>query len=76
MSDMGSQARGPCVFDSDLRQFHHLRPQSTWMICVCARDSSDSNYKHSTTFIHVASIPLERVFFFDFSRLNQIKLIM
>jgi len=63
MSDMGSQARGPCVFDSDLRQFHHLPPQSTWMICVCARDSPDSNYKHSTTFIHVASIPLERVFF-------------
>jgi len=36
MSDMGSQVRGPCVFDSDLRQFHHLRPQSTWMMCVCS----------------------------------------
>ena len=70
MSDMGSQARGPCVLDSDLRQFHHLRPQSTWMICVCARDSPDSTYKHNITFIYVVSIPLERVFF-NFSRLNQ-----
>jgi len=35
MSDVCSQARGPCVFDSDLRQFHHLRPQSTWTsVCV------------------------------------------
>ena len=63
MSDMGSKARGPCVFDSDLRQFHHLRPQSTWVICVCARDSLDSIYKHSTAFMYAARIPLE-IFFF------------
>jgi len=75
MSDMGSQARGPCLFDLDLRQWHNLRPQSTWMICVCTRDSPDSNYKHSITFIHVARIALERIFL-DFSRLNPDKLIV
>jgi len=53
----------PCVFDSDLYQFQHLRSQSTWMLCVCTRDTLDPIYEHSSTFIHVAKIPLERVFF-------------
>ena len=64
MSNMGSQAReamrtrfGPAPVPSPAPSIN------MWVMCVCTRHSLDSMYKHSTTFMHTASIPLERVFF-------------
>ena len=73
MSDIGSQARDAYSVRTCVSSTICAPNQHGWSVCVPGIRQTQT-IKNSTTFIHVASIPLERVFF-DLSRLNQDKLI-